>query len=146
MIFIAIGARQLIRYNLSRILVSITILVILGVSYGNIDGVIAKYNIQRYESGTLKELDYEALCQLSDGAVPHLYGYYKRTTDQDLKQVLKEELLGGLVEEYDNNGEVTSYDTAWEYVGTDFRQLNYQRYKAEEIRLQLKKDKTKVGV
>lgn len=118
--FIIIGFRQFLRFHASRVLISMILIVILAMSYGNIDGIIAKYNIAHYEAGTLKELDCKALEGLSDGAVPYIYRYYQSTDDQQLKKK-----LGDSIKKRDRNK------------CADFRDYTIQSYKADQIRISI---------
>lgn len=86
--FAVIMFRQIKKFNASKIIIIGGIIGIMVLSYGNVDGNIAKYNIQGYESGRLEYLDYNALMRLSDGAVPHVYELYKKTEDEQIRQIL----------------------------------------------------------
>ena len=101
-------------------------LVILGfllLTYSNVDGNIAKYNIERFEEGTLRTIDAEALSELSDGAVPHIYELYKETRDESLRQQLAEVLA---VEQATDDGDPDYEET--------FRDFNLQKFNADQIR------------
>jgi hypothetical protein len=88
--------------------------------YGNADGMIAKYNIDRYQSGTLEDLDVRAFSELSDGAVPYLYDLYQETTDPVTKAQLKEVIKRPLYSSFT--------------IDDSFRDFNLQSYKANELR------------
>lgn len=120
LLFIIILLRQFKSFQGTRIAAAACICLFLSLCYSNVDGLIAKYNIDRYQSGTLETLDVSAFEELSDGAVPHLYELYRETGDPvmkaDLEKVMKRSF--------------NSY-----YVERDgFQDFNFQSYKAEQIR------------
>ncbi len=119
-LFIIVLLRQFRSFNGTRIAAVGCICLFMALCYGNADGLIAKYNIERYQAGTLESLDVSALSGLSDGAVPYLYELYLDTTDPvvkaDLKEVIKRPLYGS----YAEHG--------------SFRDFDLQSYKADQIR------------
>ncbi len=122
-IFVIVAVRQFRRFNSSKVIVLSVIMGFIILSYGNVDGVIAKYNIDRFRQGTLQSVDIPALAQLSDAAIPYLYELYGVTKDEALKNQLKEAITG---------------DYSWGVVALPyeptFRDFNLQRYKADQIR------------
>lgn len=94
-------------------------------SYGNIDGRIAAYNIDRYSNGTLENLDVQALSGLSEAAVPYIYTLYQETTDQSLKADLKAAIDQSAGSALGASRQET------------FRDFNFQRHTAESIRKML---------
>jgi hypothetical protein len=118
-IFIVISVRQIIKFNAAKPVIIGFVIMFMLLSYGNIDGFIAKYNISRHEAGTLKTLDLDMIAGLSDATVPYLYDLYLKTNDSDtqMKQKLESLIING-----------KSYNE------TGFREFNYQRYRADEIR------------
>jgi len=117
-IFVIVGVRQFKKFNATRFAVGGFIVLFLLLSYGNVDGIIAQYNINRYEAGTLETLDFTTLARLSDAAVPHLDGMYQRADGNDeLRQQLALTIRGSGTRE--THG---------------FREFNYQRHQAYEIR------------
>lgn len=126
MIFIIILLRQFTEFRGARIAAVGFICLFLALCYGNVDGMIAKYNIDRYQAGTLENIDIEALLGVSDGAVPYLYELYQETSDPELKTELRKALAGP--------EERNSYIEAFR---GDFRNFNYQSYKADQIRKQI---------
>lgn len=69
-VFILIIIKQLnFNFNFVRYAV-ITFVIMFGIlCFSNVDGNIAKYNIEMYRSGQLKELDVNTLCELSDDSL-----------------------------------------------------------------------------
>jgi len=122
-IFVTVAFSQLKFINGSRVVIISFVILFMILSYGNIDGMIAKYNIDRYSAGTLKQLDIEALAQLSDAAIPHLYELYQETEDEELKASIKYAIINGW--------EPSMLETQYK---TSFRDFNLQKYKADKIR------------
>ena len=119
-LFVIILLRQFRSFNGTRIAAIGCICLFMLLCYGNVDGMIAKYNIDRYQAGTLKDLDVKAFSELSDGAVPYLYDLYSETTDPGMKAKLKEAIKRPLYSAYDFND--------------SFRDFNLQSYKANKLR------------
>ena len=118
-VFLIICVRQFRKFNSPRLIIAGFVVMFMLLSYGNADGLIAKYNIARFEAGTLPALDIGAIYELSDAAVPYVYDLYLNTDDNDpeLRQKLESYIR----------------DSAY-YVEPGFRSFNYQRYLADEIR------------
>ncbi len=122
-VFIIILIRQFRSFNGTRIAAVGCICLFMLLCYGNVDGMIAKYNIDRYQAGTLENLDVRAFSELSDGAVPYLYELYTETTEPVMKAQLKK---------------VISTPRYSHYTADDsFRDFNLQSYKANELRLKI---------
>lgn len=125
-LFIIIGLRQFKRFNGTKVAVISFIICFLLLCYANVDGIIAKYNIDRYLEGSLENLDVMALGQLSDAAVPYMFNLYEETQDEELKRSLKIFIVG---EPEEDVFQIPSEDT--------FRDFNVQAYKADQIRSKL---------
>lgn len=122
-VFVVIVLRLLRRFNASRVIAIGFIVLFMGLCYGNVDGLIAKYNIERFEAGTLESLDMGGW--MTSAAFPHLYEFYQTTGDE----ALKEEIRGQLVWWWGvQPGEES------------FREFNLQDYRAKQIRLELMED------
>jgi len=121
LVFLIIFVRQFIRFNSARSIIVVFVTMFMILSYGNADGNIAKYNIARYEAGTLATLDIDALSELSAAAVPHIYGLYMRTDKNEY--VLSQRLKRVINMSAKPGGE------------TGFRGFNIQDFKADEIRV-----------
>lgn len=61
------------RVSYGKPLLAATALVILLLSYGNVDGVIARYNLNQWQRGQLAQIDVAALGELNEAAVPTLW-------------------------------------------------------------------------
>jgi hypothetical protein len=125
-VFVIISIRQIKKFNAARLIIIGFTLMFMVLSYGNADGLIAKYNISRYEAGTLATLDIEALSELSDAAAPYIYDLYLKTdeSDQEMRQGLVEAIKSGEREVYTMMG-IREFG---------FRDFNLQRYMADRIR------------
>ena len=122
-VFVVICIRQFKKFNSARLIILGFVLMFMALSYGNVDGVIAKYNIERYEAGTLTTFDADMLGSLSDAAVPHIYDMYLRTGERDVE--MRERLKAAIRErEPDGRG--------------SFREFNLQKHRADEIRALLR--------
>lgn len=119
-LFIIILLRQFRSFNGTRIAAVGCICLFMALCYGNADGMIAKYNMERYQAGTLESLDVSAISELSDGAVPYLYELYLDTADPVVKADLKEVIKRPL---YDSYAEHSS-----------FRDFDLHSFKADQIR------------
>lgn len=119
LLFVIVLLRQFKNFQGARIAVIGCICLFLALCYSNADGLIARYNIDRYQAGTLETLDVSAFYELSDGAVPYLYDLYLKTEDPvlraDLKEVIKRPSYGS-------------------YAEHGFRDFDLQSYKADQIR------------
>lgn len=125
LLFIIILVRQFKSFNGTRIAAVGCICLFLILCYGNVDGVIAKYNIERYQTGTLESLDIYALAELSDATTPYLYELYLDTEDPVLKEELREAIKEGLFQRDNMFGGIYK---------EDFREFNLQTYRAYQIR------------
>jgi hypothetical protein len=122
-VFVIVGLRQFKSFSGTRIVIVSLVMFFMVLSYGNVDGMIAKYNISRYSEGTLKTLDIAALSKLSDGAVPYLFDLYNDTADQQLKYKLQ-----NAIKNSDKRGTKEEGNTS------TFRDFNLQKQEADKIR------------
>jgi hypothetical protein len=120
-IFIIILIRQFRSFQGTRIAVVGGICLFMALCYSNPDGMIAKYNIERYQAGTLETLDIDSFYDLSDGAVPYIYELYQETEDNEMKGELKQAIMG-------------LFDSNMSNHQSTFRDFNLQKYKADLIR------------
>ncbi|QIB68662.1 DUF4173 domain-containing protein [Aminipila butyrica] len=90
--------RQIKSFNSSRILLIGFMVGFMVLAYGNVDGNIAKYNIENYESGKLESIDYAALFRLSDGAAVYLDRWYDKTEDEEAKKLVYNYMVYGNAE------------------------------------------------
>jgi hypothetical protein len=64
--------------NPAKPLILVCVVGFMALTWANTDGLIAKYNIERYESGRAAALDLRMLKTLSDAAAPYLYAAWER--------------------------------------------------------------------
>jgi hypothetical protein len=122
-IFLIICIRQFAKINMVKIVLTGFVFMFMILSYGNVDGIIANYNINRYEAGAFSEFDIEMLAGLSDAAAPYIYDLYLRTDEGDAATRLR--LESSIMKRYPG----WNPDRA-----NGFRGFNLQRYRADEIR------------
>lgn len=125
-IFVLIGIRQVRQFNGTKWAVITLAISILILCFANVDGIIAKKNIEWYQTGRLASLDVESLGKLSDAATPHLFDLYQSTSDGERKHQLE------LAIRQDPEGEFPAAS-----MDNDFRHFNLQARKADNIREQL---------
>ena len=118
-IFTVICVRQFKPFNSAKLMIAGSIVMFMLLSYGNVDGFIAQYNIGRYEAGTLPALDMDMIAGLSDAAVPRIYELYRKTDEQDTET--RQWLASAIM----NRGSGRA---------GGFREFNVQRRRADEIR------------
>ena len=100
-----------------------SVVMFLVLTYSNVDGQIAKYNIAKYVDDTLNKLDLDMIYELSDAAIPYFYDFYLTDTKNEIDKQKLERLLKSHRTHNDDD---------------DFRLFNYQRYQANLIREKLK--------
>jgi len=137
-VFVIVILRQFKRFNGTKIAAVSFIVCFLLLCYANVDGFIAKYNIDRYLDGSLENLDVMALGQLSDAAIPPMFDLYGKTRDEELKMELRRAILGtsrGEFLGYEDEGS-SRVGVYYEYEESykTFRDFNVQTYKANQIR------------
>ena len=121
-IFAVTAIRQFKTFNAAKAMIVGFVIFFLALSYSNVDGRIAAYNIDRYKNGTLESLDVQALTELSDAAVPYMYDLYLDTANSGLKAELK----AAIEKTPRDEGMLSSQKT--------FRDFNIQSYTAQNIR------------
>ncbi|MFV0517395.1 MAG: DUF4153 domain-containing protein [Aminipila sp.] len=126
--FTVIFTRQIIEFNAARIIIASGVIGVIILSYGNIDGNIAKYNIKNYENGRLEKIDYNMLLSLSDGAVPYIYEHYKKIENEEVRYMLYNKIGYNSIPE-----ESTS-------IAENIKEFNMQSYRANQIRNEIRKD------
>ena len=61
----------------------VTVVMFAGLSLSNVDGFIAKYNVDRYVAGTLETVDVDAMRDLGLTAVPQMVRLAELLDEQD---------------------------------------------------------------
>ena len=130
-VFVVIGLRQLVKFNGTRIVVAAGIIMFMVFMYGNIDGHIAKYDLQRYEAGTLDLMDENVMTNLGPAAVPYLYDAYGSMADgADKEQIYS--VITGIHKNKDGSIEYSMpANKSW-------KNWNLQRARADKIADEIK--------
>ncbi|GHU51366.1 hypothetical protein FACS1894127_7660 [Clostridia bacterium] len=157
-IFLLILVWHTRNYNLAKPMILVCAFSMLVLAFGNGDGIIAKYNLNQYEKGNFKTIDYVTLVQLSDAAMPHIYESYNNSSDPLVKENLYRvmNLMGRdmyfmestatdpsffVYEDIEGSGSYwspESYRSAKEIMAKiGFIRWNIQSYKANRIRASL---------
>ncbi|MDR1292575.1 MAG: DUF4173 domain-containing protein, partial [Clostridiales Family XIII bacterium] len=71
--------------NAGRPIVIVFTLLTLGLFFANTDGLIAKYNVERYEAGALETVDTDTLTHMSDAVLPYLVDLEKNAPDYKVR-------------------------------------------------------------
>jgi len=129
LIFVSVSIRQFKKYNATRIIVIGFVALFMTLSYCNIDGIIAQYNINRYKNGTLKNLDLELLAELSDAAVPYIYDLYMETDPSNSE--MREQLAKAMQRYYF-------------YEDDNFKVFNLQKFHATTLRIIVSSDSLQI--
>nr|WP_319487959.1 DUF4173 domain-containing protein [uncultured Caproiciproducens sp.] len=93
-VFIIVIVSRFKKINLARNIVLSFVICFMLLCYANVDGMIVKYNIGRYQSGTLKTVDVDVLYGAQDAAKPYVLELYGNVNDHQLKTELESFLLG----------------------------------------------------
>lgn len=81
-------------------------------SLANMDGRIARYNLARYQAGTLDEIPQWTLVDGSLASVPAIYDFWMTTTNQNDKEEL--ERIAARITDWDD-GAIYSSQHSWKY-------------------------------
>jgi hypothetical protein len=91
-VFAAIVLWHIRPINAGKPIVIAFVLLTLGLFFINTDGLIAKYNVERYEAGALNTVDTETLTYMSDAVEPYLIYLEKNATDYRVRHGAKQAL------------------------------------------------------
>ncbi len=95
-VFILMIIRQFKKFNITKTVFIVFSAVFLILCWSNCDSLIARYNINAYESGKIEALDIEALCVLSPDAYPAIVDYYESYVAENGDDNFSEELRTSL--------------------------------------------------
>jgi hypothetical protein len=108
-------------------------------SLGNLDGMIAKYNVDRYLDGSLPTVDIEAMENLGDAAIPELVRLAKYMDEKNGTDVKTEpatagrgDMYGKLVYALREEARIISLDNAGMGSMKKFFSFNVPALKAEK--------------
>ena len=88
-VFAIVIVAQFRRVNLAKALVLAFSICFLLLCYSNVDGLIARYNIGRYQAGTLDSVDLEALYATPEASLPYVKELYQETDDPALRAEIR---------------------------------------------------------
>ena len=88
-VFAAIAIHQFIRINIGKVICITGLILLIAFNYAGVDRTIAKYNISRYEAGTLKMMDMEMMGSLDEGALPEIYKLWKKEMNLNMAELLR---------------------------------------------------------
>lgn len=80
-------------FNYIRVTIILVALSILGISFRNTGNNIAAFNIEKYRSGQIQDLDIEVFYDVGIEAVPAVAKFYHQTTDINLKEAIENTYL-----------------------------------------------------
>lgn len=96
-------------------------------AFADIDNVVARYNVEAYQKGYVKEIDVSTLSELSNSAVPSLVNLIDDKNEEVQKQVVLT-----LHDRLEMKYNIT--DSNYEEINPmDFRSFNLTEYKANEL-------------
>lgn len=73
LVVLAVALRLFVKkLPVPQLAVTLGAVILIGLSVANVDGIVARYNVDAWRSGKLDSLDVHMICQLGDGAVPVL--------------------------------------------------------------------------
>ena len=88
-VFLSIGVYQFKHFNIGMLICIAGLVILIAFNYAGVDRTIAKYNISRFEKGSLGMMDEKLMYSLGDGATPELYKFWKKTGDAKVAEVLE---------------------------------------------------------
>lgn len=112
-VFMLIIVSQFKPLPIVRISVCVFALGFSAMSVANMDGLIIRYNLARYQAGTLTEVSEITLHKCGLAGIPELYRAWAKASDPQQK-----EMYAGLAEAVNRNGDY------WEYGVDDWRNIN----------------------
>ena len=72
-VVVAVGLRLFVKkLPVIQLTVALGAVLLIGLSLANVDGIVARYNVDAWKSGRLDSLDIQTICELDDGAIPVL--------------------------------------------------------------------------
>lgn len=145
-LFIILMIKGIVRFHAPKVAFVIFCISFFALCFSNVDGFMTKYNITRFEEGTLSSFRVEDYRNLSAGAVPYLYEFYNHispdgtytgtaaseggNTDQGIMAMSSEELLK-LKSELAVL--LTREESGREWYNGDLKTFNIQGYIAQKL-------------
>ncbi len=100
-----------------KIIIILAALTLCSISYSDIDTQIAKYNTNRYFKEPQKEIDIEAIYNLSEAKIPYLIELCEKgnkTVKKDVSYYLADMIY--TYGEYDQNKDIYEFDTGFKFI------------------------------
>ena len=100
-----------------KIIIILAALTLCSISYSDIDTQIAKYNTNRYFKEPQKEIDIEAIYNLSEAKIPYLIELCEKgnkTVKKDVSYYLADMIY--TYGEYDQNKNIYEFDTGFKFI------------------------------
>lgn len=92
LVVLAVGLRLFVKgIPVVQTAVTLGAVILIGLSLANVDGIVARYNVNAWKSGKLDSLDVDMICSLGDGAVPVL-AELADCGDERVSELAREEL------------------------------------------------------
>lgn len=91
-LFVVAAVKQFVK-KLNAVAVSMAVVVVMfaGLALSNVDGLIARYNVDRYLEGSLETVDVWAMRDLGDAAVPEVVYLYNELDERGAEDVYSSE-------------------------------------------------------
>jgi len=89
LVFCILIVSQFKKINLTKDIILVFIVCFMVLCYANVDGNIVKYNIDRYQKGTLQTIDVSMMYDAPDASKPYALELFQKTDNAQLKQELK---------------------------------------------------------
>lgn len=89
LVFCILIVSQFKKIKLTKDIVLVFIVCFMALCYANVDGNIVKYNIERYQNGTLQTIDVNMMYQAPDASKAYALELYHKAENPTLKQELK---------------------------------------------------------
>lgn len=100
--------------------------IFIALSFSNIDGKVAEYNIKAYEDGAIQSLDLETIANLSDSAVPYLVKLAE-DENEEAEMLIQNMIAFAYMDEFKLTNNTLGYEP-----NKDFRKQNYSHILALE--------------
>jgi hypothetical protein len=92
-VFILVAAWHVKAFRVSGVVVILTVVTLVGLCWGDIDGLVARFNVDRYLSGQVSQIDLDYLSDgLSEASIPALIDLADRTSDPTVHRQVEHKL------------------------------------------------------
>lgn len=92
LLFVVIVVKQFVgKLNAVALSCAVVVVMFAGLALSNVDGMIARYNVDRYLEGSLETVDVRVMRDLGDAAVPEMVYLYKELDERGAEDVYSAE-------------------------------------------------------